>query len=311
VTFTLDHEPIERDAPSPRARPTGATSPVPGADAPVVDRPERRRLRWHHEVVVVGVFYAIYSFVRGQFGSASASAAQAASNAQQIIGIERALGIYNELAVQQWFLATPALVRAVNVFYGLFHFVAPIAVLVLLYRRAPSLYRRGRNTLAATTALALIGFCLYPLMPPRLLCDCPLGSGTNEGFVDTLTQYGGLWSFGSHGVGAVSNQYAAMPSLHFAWALYCAVTLRPLLRRRWSRLAVAAYPFATLVAIVATANHFWLDAVAGAVVYGAGSALVSAVERFVKPSRASGGEGVDQREDSVQSITGVKHEALR
>jgi len=302
VTVIVDRGPLERgQAPVAEA----------GDGAPTDDRSVNRPLRWWNEVVIVAAFYAVYSFIRGQFGSASMSTAEAAANAQQIIGIERALGVYNELAVQQWFLQAPGFVRAINVFYGLFHFVAPIAVLVVLFRRAPARYRRGRNSLAATTALALIGFCLYPLMPPRLLCDCPLGSGVDEGFVDTLTRFGGLWSFGSHGVGAVSNQYAAMPSLHFAWSLYCAVTLGSLLRPRWSRVVVVVYPALTLLAIIVTANHFWLDAVGGALVYGAGHALVTGGDRLVQRTRRNTGISAETREDSVHGIVRERAEALR
>jgi hypothetical protein len=308
VTVTLDRDPLPRDRePNGRALGAGAAMDL-GVEGDAA--PRAHQLRWWHEVVAAATFYAIYSFVRGQFGSAAASTAQAAANANQIIGIERTLGVYNELAVQQWFLHAPAIVRALNVFYGLFHFVAPIAVLVLLYRRAPGRYRRGRNTLAATTALALIGFCLYPLMPPRLLCDCPLGSGVDAGFVDTLTRFGGLWSFGSHGVGAVSNQYAAMPSLHFAWAVFCAVTVHPLLRRRWTRSIAVLYPVLTLLAIIVTANHFWLDAVGGAAVYGAGFGLVSGLERLVRRPSRNRERDHGACEDSVHRIARATTEAV-
>jgi hypothetical protein len=307
VTVILDREPLGRGR-EPNDHPND-TAPDDRAIDTTASR-GNRPLRWWREVAVAATFYGIYSFVRGQFGSAALSTAQAAANANQIIDIERSLGIYNELVVQQWFLHAPSLVRAVNVFYGLFHFVAPIAVLVLLYRRAPGRYRRGRNTLAATTALALIGFCLYPLLPPRLLCDCPLGSGVDAGFVDTLTRFGGLWSFGSHGVGAVSNQYAAMPSLHFAWALFCAVTVHPLLRRRWTRSIAVLYPILTLVAIIVTANHFWLDAVGGAAVYAAGFGLVSGLERLVRRSSRNREQDPTTCEDSVHRIARATAEAV-
>ncbi len=232
---------------------------------------------WREVALVVG-FYGLYTLVRGQFGSAATSPDHALGNAQTVIGIESHLGLYNELALQQFFLQWPWVIRAFNIFYGTFHFVVPIAVLVVLHRVRPQRYRRWRDSLAATTALALVGFSLFPLMPPRLLCDCALGSGTESGFVDTLSQYGGLWSFGSHGVGAVSNQYAAMPSLHFAWALWCACAVYPLVRSRWARAAIISFPLVTLLVIVVTANHFWLDALGGAVVLGAGHLLSRVLE---------------------------------
>lgn len=254
--------------------------------------------RLWREVALVLAFYGLYTLVRGQFGSATTSPAQALRNAQTVIGIEQHLGLYHELAIQQWFLQWPWVIRAFNIFYGTFHFLVPIGVLLVLARAAPARYRRWRDSLAATTALALVGFSLFPLMPPRLLCDCALGGGTDSGFVDTLATHGGLWSFGSHGVGAVSNQYAAMPSLHFAWALWCACALYPLVRTRWARVAVLTFPVATALVIVVTANHFWLDAVGGALVLGAGH-LVS---RAIELARAGGRDPRIARSDDPCAI---------
>ena len=233
-------------------------------------------LRWWREVLYIAVFYGVYSYIRNTQGSAAVSAAHALSNARQVIRIEEALGLYFEEALQQAFLGWRFFIQFWNVFYGTFHFVVTIAALVLLFRRFPGRYPRWRNTLAATTGLALIGFATYPLMPPRLL-------PSSYGFVDTLRVYGGLWSFDSGPVAQVSNQYAAMPSLHFAWSVWSALVLYPMLVRPWTRLAILLYPPATLFAIVVTANHYWLDAAAGVVVLGvgaaAGFALASATTR--------------------------------
>jgi len=114
--------------------------------------------------------------------------------------------------------------------------------------------------LALATALALIGFATFPLLPPRLL-------DASYGFVDTLAKYGGGWSFDSDTMQRVSNQYAAMPSLHFAWSLWCACVIVPGCRRWWAKALAVAYPIATLFAIIVTANHFFLDAAGGAVVF--------------------------------------------
>ena len=87
-----------------------------------------------------------------------------------------------------------------------------------------------RSMLAVTTASALIGFALYPLMPPRLLSNCASQYGACEpghNYVDTLVDPGGLWSFESRTMEAISNQYAAMPSLHVAWAVWCTIGLYP------------------------------------------------------------------------------------
>ena len=119
----------------------------------------------------------------------------------RIIDLEKAIGLFHEATIQGWFLGEPWFLRIFNIFYGSFHFVVPAAVLVWLAARHPRDYPTWRNTLLIATGLALIGFSLFPLMPPRLLCDCAYGAGpaaATDGiphFVDTLARYGGLWSF--------------------------------------------------------------------------------------------------------------------
>ncbi|HVN50751.1 MAG TPA: phosphatase PAP2 family protein [Acidimicrobiales bacterium] len=252
-------------------------------------RPARDRgLRWWKELLFVGGFYGVYTFIRDQFGSASVGATHARHNAERLIRLERALGLFHEQAVQHWFLAWPWLVRLMNLYYGSLHFVVPIAVLVVSFRRWPEDYRLWRNTLAATTGLALIGFSLFPLMPPRLLCDCAYGAGPgfHYGFVDTLVRYGGSWSFDSGAMKDVSNQYAAMPSLHVAWALWCTWVLVPRLRSTWAKALAVLYPAITILAVVVTGNHFVLDAVGGALTLGAGYLVGRAVTRVGERRRA-------------------------
>ena len=225
-----------------------------------------RRLRWWQEVLFVLTFYGIYSFVRNQFGSAGSpitSKAEALDHALEIIRIERAMGLYHEETIQEWFLDWRWFIQFWNLFYGTFHFVVTAGCIIWLFRRFPERYVKWRTTLAATTALALIGFAFYPLLPPRLLHP-------SHGFIDTLKVYGGLWSFDSGAMSKVSNQYAAMPSLHFAWSTWCALVLVPTVRRMWVKVLAASYPWLTLFAIVVTANHYWLDAVGGAVILAVG-----------------------------------------
>jgi hypothetical protein len=217
-------------------------------------------------VLFAAGFYAVYSAIRNTQGSATVSAGRAFLNARRVIRAEELLGLWHERAVQDAFLGWRAFVQFWNLFYGTFHFVVTVVALVVLFRRFPRRYPRWRNTLAATTGLALLGFALYPLMPPRLLPQ-------SYGFVDTLKVYGGLWSFDSGAVQKLSNQYAAMPSLHFAWSTWTALVLVPALRQTWTKAAMALYPLATLFAIVVTANHFVLDAVGGAAVLGLGAAI--------------------------------------
>ena len=244
------------------------------ADQPthVTDVQPRPRLRWWRELLYVLLFYAVYSAIRNRFGSVAVSPALALDNAREVIGLEKALGLFFELELQQVFLDASWFVRIWNVFYGTLHFVVTGAVMVWLYWRFPRRYRQWRTVLAWTTGLALVGFATYPLMPPRLL-----NAGGEFGvrlpqydFVDTLAEIGGLWSFSSGGMQTISNQYAAMPSLHIGWALWCVFALYPVLAARWSRVVLVTYPGFTFFAIVVTANHYWLDAVGGAVVLAGG-----------------------------------------
>lgn len=239
-----------------------------------------RRLRWYVEVALVLGFYVVYSAIRNQFGSNASGSAQAYANAEQVIAFQRALGLFIEAQVQELFAVFGRwFFWFWNVYYGTLHFLVTGGVLIWLFRRHEACYPRARNTLGFTTALALVGYSLYPLMPPRLLdAGGRYGWVSPYHFVDSLARYGGLWSFDSDTVQSVSNQYAAMPSLHVGWALWCACALYPLVRARWARPMVVLYPLATVFAIVVTGNHYWLDAAGGAAVFLAGRALAGQLE---------------------------------
>jgi hypothetical protein len=219
------------------------------------------RLRWWLEVVYVGVFYAVYTGIRNTQGSARVGEVHAFHNAQRVVRAEGFVRLYVEEQIQQAFLGARWFMRSLNIFYGTGHFVVTLSALVWTYIHLPARYPRMRNTLLLTTGMALFGFALFPLMPPRLLPD-------SYGFVDGLAVYGGSWSFNSGAMKAISNQYAAMPSLHFGWSAWCAISFWPwALNGKWWRKAVLiAYPAFTTFTIVVTGNHFWLDAVGGAVV---------------------------------------------
>jgi hypothetical protein len=270
---------------------------------PASDPAKRRQhlgLRWWREALYVAVFYLVYSAIRNQFGSVSVSPEEALENARTVIDLQESLGLFIEEDIQDFFVGRDAegnidfrfpgaglFLTFWNIFYGTLHFILTAGALVWLFRRFPDDYAHWRNTLAATTALALIGFSLYPLMPPRLLPDCgEFGACLSQfGFVDTLAEVGGLWSFDSETMEAVSNQYAAMPSLHFAWSVWTFLVLYPRLAQRWARIAIACYPPATLWAIVVTANHFWLDAVGGALTLVVGWLVGSRLARWSRARR--------------------------
>jgi hypothetical protein len=244
--------------------------PRPEQETPVVSR----RLHWWTEVLMIIAVYLVYTAIRNRFGSATVGWEHAFNNARDVIGVERAMGLYFEEGFQDLFLSWKVFLQFWNVFYGTFHFLVTAFALIWLYRRYPDRYPFWRNTIVLTTLFALVGFAFFPLMPPRLLDDCgQFGACASYGFVDTLARYGGLWSFDSGTMQELSNQYAAMPSLHFAWSFWCFLVLYPTLPWRWARVAIAAYPWLTLFAIVVTANHYWIDALGGLAVLGAGLAV--------------------------------------
>jgi len=224
-----------------------------------------RGLTWWREVALVVGFYAGYSVVRNLTRS---DAAAAFTNAQRVIGLQQELGLTVEKRWQDWALDHHALIVGANYFYGSATFIVTTATLIHLYRRHRPDYLRLRRALLITVALAFGGYVTFPLMPPRLLDR--LGDGTVFGFVDTMAAYPTPWSFASGTVDRVTNQFAAMPSLHCAFALWCAWVLVPRCRRGLPRLAAALYPLVTLVVVVITGNHYLLDAVGAVVVVVAG-----------------------------------------
>ena len=247
---------------------------MPAHDAPppvdpAVDSTRRPLpLRWWLEILLTVAFYAVYSAVRNRFGSALGQSVRddAYDNARRVIDLERLLGLYREEWLQAQFIGWEPFIVFWNVFYGTFHFVVTIGAMIYLFIRFPARYVVMRSALCATTAVALLGFAFFPLMPPRLLSNCVSRFGMcvpGHAYVDTLVDPGGLWSFESGTMEVISNQYAAMPSLHIGWALWCTVALLPMLRSRWARFSIGAYPILTLFSILVTANHFWIDAIGG------------------------------------------------
>ena len=257
------------------------------------------RSHWWREVLIVGAFYGLYTLVRDIRGDQPVSVFRAFHNAERIIGLEKNLGIYHERQIQRWFLGNHSFIRFLDDYYGTAHFIAAVAVLLLLFFFFPVHYRLWRNTLALTNLIALLGFSLFPLMPPRLLPH-------SYGFVDTLKDFGGLWSFSSGAVNQVSNQYAAMPSLHTAWALWCAFALAEVIRPWWGKVLVFLHPLITVFCIVVTANHFFVDEIAGvlvlAVAYVLARMLTLSLDRYYNrkdlaalESVASAWEAPDER----------------
>jgi len=181
--------------------------------------------------------------------------ASAFDHAAAVLSFEKQLGLAVESHVQSIVLEHRWLTNALNQYYVRVHFPVTIAFLVITYVRTPELYRHVRNLFVIVTGLGLVMHAVYPLAPPRML----------PGFIDTIARYGPS-IYERSDVASVANQYAAMPSMHFGWAVLVAYGVVRAGNGRW-RWIVVAHPVATLVAITATANHYWLDAaVAGVLI---------------------------------------------
>ncbi|GAA2714519.1 MULTISPECIES: bifunctional glycosyltransferase 87/phosphatase PAP2 family protein [Streptomyces] len=214
------------------------------------------------ELMLIRVGYWAYSYIRAQ---APDSRGTAEYHGRQILRVEEVLHLDVEHAFNHFVAGRGGLADAMDYYYGTFHFLVPMCVLGYLYWRRPATYRWARTALALATLMALAGFWLYPLAPPRLM--------PGLGFVDTANGPQDLSHPDFGALTDLSNQYAAMPSLHIGWSLWCGVVIAVVMRRRWLRWTGMVYPLLTSSVIVGTANHYLLDAVGGALVVACGFAL--------------------------------------
>jgi len=260
---------------------TGSSvTPVEGSDltgsaAPAVESEGGGFARWWRsrlggplllEILICVLLLAVY---KGARLVAEGDVNTALHNARNVVHIERALGVFNEEAVQRLALNSVAFIKFLNSYYLYAHFAVTIAFLVWLYVRHPFGYLSSRRVLVVVTFVGLIGHALYPLAPPRML----------NGFVDTARVFGPS-SYGEGGAyGGLANQFAAMPSLHFAWAVVVAWGVWRFSKSHWRYLAVA-HPILTLAAIVLTANHYWTDAFIGLLLVPLGIAVDRVMPRW-------------------------------
>ncbi|MGW1672223.1 phosphatase PAP2 family protein [Streptomyces sp. NPDC002324] len=221
------------------------------------------------EFLLVAGLFLVYKFGRTL---ADGHTAEAYRNAHLVWDRERLLRLPDEGSVQSALLHGDTLVHLANVYYATVHFPATVAFLVWLYLRRPAHYVRARRVLTALTAAALLLHLTFPLAPPRLL--------DVAGLVDTGQVYGPTVYSAAPTTDALANQFAAMPSLHFGWALVVAIGLISATRSRWRALWLL-HPLVTLVVIVGTANHYWLDAIVAGTLLAAALAVIPPPHRTV------------------------------
>jgi membrane-associated phospholipid phosphatase len=229
------------------------------------------RLRWlpkggSDALVQLSLFVMadiLYETVRG---IAESNPAVAFSNARAIVNLEQSTGLFFEQGLQAWAMGQRLLIDMANFMYVNSHFVMTTGALVWLYLRHNDRFYFVRNMFMVAMGLALVGYVLLPTAPPRFFPEL--------GFVDTISYYVNV----KHDSGLVAlffNPYAAVPSMHVAFALLISVPALLVVRRRVAKVLWGAYPLLVAFVVIVTGNHWFMDAVAGAVVAGT-SALVAA-----------------------------------
>ncbi len=212
--------------------------------------------------LVLGLF-ALWQLA-GSFATAGTEGAL--TRARWIWNTERAIHMPSEAGLQRAFLPHPMVVQGLNLYYASLHFPVLIGCLIWLFVWHRRQYRHVRSTLMLFTAICLL-VQFIPVAPPRMLAG--------DGMVDTGMRYGQS-VYGSVG-GFNADQLSAMPSVHVGWALLVALVVVQVSRNRWRWLALA-YPALTVLAVVVTANHFWLDGLVAALLL----ALVLLVQRAAR-----------------------------
>ena len=243
-----------------RSKATGAGEPPQAGPAAGTAHPERAPAlsRWRRVARELGLL-ALVAIVYEEIAAHLVQAGSvAASNALLVVGAERSLGLFDERAVQAAFVHNDTITDAFNAYYGGTHFLVPAFVLGWLLWRHPGQYGRARTALVVTSAVAFVVFWLFPVAPPRLL-------PAHFGIVDMLRAPDGSGHFESTLITTAGDRYASMPSVHVAWAVWCALALWPVVRPRILRALVVAYPLMTILVVVVTGNHYFLDTIAGTV----------------------------------------------
>jgi hypothetical protein len=222
--------------------------------------------RWALEAMLLAGLYLAGELARG---IARGDQATAEAHADAVVRLERRLHVFDEAAIQQAAHHVVGLPACLGYAYVSLHLAGTVATLVWVYRRRRHAYARLRNTLAFASGLAVVGYALFPTAPPRL---------AGVGIADTVTTSTSI-HLDSAIVSSLYNPYAAVPSMHIGFSLVVGATVVRLARRPFWRAAGALYPAFVLFVIVATGNHFFVDAAAGALVacLAAGAAALVAV----------------------------------
>ena len=255
-------EPPPPTVDAPAAPPADEHAPAHRRVAAAVQRPFARH-PWAFEVSLFALALLIYQASRALVMGQPSTAFE---NAAGIINFEKSSGIFVETSIQGWVLAHIEIAEILNYFYLYAHWTITPLFFIWLYKRRRRVYPYVRNAFFAANGIALIVYMVYPVAPPRL-------TGARDGFVDTLHKVSDVDLHGGVFAGWF-NPHAAVPSMHFGYALMIGMVGLVLLRSWPLRLIALAYPALVFLTITGTANHYVLDSVAGGLVVALGFAGV-------------------------------------
>lgn len=266
------------------------------------------RRRWWREILLAVGIYELYNIIQARL---TGHAGEALHNGAAIMRWEHRLHLDPEPALNRLFTSEPVIGLPASYWYASLHFMVTAGVLLFVYHTRSDRYPHARAVLALMTLAALLVFWRFPTAPPRMLLD--------QGFHDTGSLYSkwGWWGDDAlpRHASRFENQFAAMPSLHVAWATWSAVTLMRATRKHLVRILAGVYAVGTVVVVLGTANHYLADAVAGLLLWLAAEVVVAAVRRASGSGSLRGrlfrsaGE-ITGRDAQRQQQTGQQHDVL-
>jgi hypothetical protein len=234
----------------------------------------RQRSPWWIELLALAWLYGIYDAVTDL---PPLRQGVAMAHARSLLHFERVLHIAPELSLNRWLAPHHVLALALSDYYDIAHFVVTIGLLAWVWWYRPDIHRGLRNTLVLTNVIGLVVYLVYPLAPPRLL--------PGAGFTDVVANTHAFASSHAGVLASQADQFAAMPSLHIAWAAWCTLVVFKLTARWGARVLALLYPVLTTFTVLATANHFLLDVVAGLATLAVAALMAKAWGAFLAARR--------------------------
>jgi PAP2 superfamily protein len=228
---------------------------------------------WLDAIRQLALFAGAYYLYRIVRGIVDGQAGLAFENARNLVDAERALGLFFEPGLQAWAEGQEWLLTFANWMYVNSHFVITTTFLIWLYIARNHAFYFVRNMFLVAMGLALVGYMAYPTAPPRFMPEW--------GFSDSVAEFVGDKADQSANV--LYNPFAAVPSMHVAFALMIAIPAIILVKHRALKVLWGIYPLVVTFVVMVTANHFWLDAALGALVAAASAYAASAAFARVRP----------------------------